>query len=126
MKGSWKLISAALLSGALAVPVLAQVGTAPPVVTVPPNMPAHPNEARRYDKRHPYAHHFGEFLEKHPGLQGDLQRDPGLIRDPAYLKAHPELRAYLQKHPGIAEDYRAHPSQFMNRVNRTEGQQGPY
>jgi hypothetical protein len=121
MKSSLKLISAMLLSGALALPALAQVGTAPPIVSVPPNMPANPNPAG-YDKRHPYAHHFGEFLEKHPGIQGDLERDPALIHDPAYLKAHPELRAYLERHPGVDEAFRAHPDQFMKRVNRTEGQ----
>ena len=123
MKGSLKLISGALLAGALALPAFAQVGTAPTNLAPPASHPArHGNRENAYDRNHPYAHHFGEYLEKHPGIQGDLQRNPALVRDPSYLKAHPDLRAYFAKHPGIAEAYLAHPDQFMKRVNRTEGQ----
>jgi len=124
MKRSLKLIPAVLLSGALALPALAQVGTAPSSVSVPPMVPANPNPSEKYAKHHPYAHRFGNFLDKHPGIQGDLERDPSLVRDPAYLKAHPELSGFLQKHPGVAEDFRAHPSLFMHRVNRSEGGEG--
>jgi hypothetical protein len=128
MKNSLKLITGALLAGALALPAFAQVGTAPPNLPPPPINPVHHgNPEQAYEKHHPYARHFGEYLEKHPGIQDDLQRDPSLVRDPAYLKAHPDLQAYFAKHPGVAEAYRAHPGQFIKRVNRTEGEgRGPY
>ena len=91
MKGSLKLISGALLAGALALPAFAQVGTAPTNLAPPASNPAHRgNPEQAYAKHHPYAHHFGEYLEKHPGIQGDLQRNPALVRDHSYLKAHPD------------------------------------
>ena len=120
MKNSLKLISTVLLSGTLALPALAQVGTAPSpaVAPAPPSDSTHPGDRE---------HHFAEYLKKHPGIQGDLQRDPALVRDDAYLKAHPDLNEYFAKHPGVAEAFRAHPSQFMQRVNSTGGEgQGPY
>ncbi len=117
MKISLKLISVALLSGTLALPALAQVGTAPSA-SPPASHPVQPGNPER---------HFAEYLKKHPGIQGDLQRDPALVRDPAYLKAHPDLNEYFAKHPGVAEAFRAHPSQFMKGVNRAEGEgRGPY
>ncbi len=125
MKRSPALIPAVLLSGALAGPALAQVGTAPSGMASPANETAHP---QRYEKRHPYAHHFAEFLKNHPGIDGDLSRDPALVHDKAYMKAHPELEQYLEKHQGVAEELRSHPAQFMKRVHRAQGSEGrgPY
>jgi hypothetical protein len=121
------MLPVVLLSWALAAPALAQEGTAAPAI--PPNATrAHPgNPEQSYGVHHPYAEHFADFLKHHAGLQGDLTRDPSLARDPAYLKAHPQLKEYLDKHRGVAEELRAHPSNFMQRVDRIYGEgRGPY
>lgn len=56
---------------------------------------------------------FDNFLDHHPRIQGELSRDPGLVRDPRYLRDHPELREYLSRHPNVREELRENPRAFM-------------
>jgi hypothetical protein len=115
MKHPLRLLGATLLVGAMGATAFAQVGTAP---NLAPNRPAGEG---RYDQHHPYAEHFGDYLDHHPGVEGELNHDPALVHDKAYLKAHPDLHEYLDKHPGVAEEFRAHPSNFLRRVHRSQG-----
>jgi hypothetical protein len=73
-----------------------------------------------------YAATFGDFLQKHPGEQGELVRDPSLVRDQAYLDKHPVLKEFLEKHPKLAAHFRNHPTLFMRQVHEASGGVRPY
>jgi hypothetical protein len=104
---------AALLSGAIAAPVFAQVATGVQI----PNMPPAPAE---YGSRHPYVRDFNGYLDAHPGEAEDLRRNPRLVDNPNYLAHHPDLQAYLRAHPNVAKAYGRHPDAFMHRERRYE------
>jgi hypothetical protein len=43
------------------------------------------------------------FLAAHIAIYSELLKQPGLIRDKAYLQRHPELAAFLKDHPEVAQ-----------------------
>jgi hypothetical protein len=123
MKRSAALIIASLLIGAPT--VNAQEQTPAPSSSPMADGSGAPSSA--YSNEHQTnAEEFGKYLHQNPGIEGDLTRDPSLVRDKAYIEAHPKLKAYLDAHPKLAEEFRSHPSNFMNRVIRAEGGRGPY
>src|SRR5579859_252141 len=103
MKRTLTIISAALFTTALAVPVMARSATAQssPVTT-------------EYREHHPYVEGFDGYLDKHSEVREQLSHDPHLIDHPAYLANHPELRDYMRDHPRAAADFRRHPDRFMH------------
>lgn len=103
MKRSATIISAVLVSTALSTPLMAQMAAPPPPVNT------------NYGVHHPDVEGFDNYLDKHPGVDTELRRDPRLIDDPAYLARHPELRDYMHEHPHEAEAFRQHPDRFMHR-----------
>ena len=105
MKRPLLLISAAFLAGSIATSAMAQES---------PNQPI-PTE---YGEDHPYVQHFDRYLDNHPDVTRELSRDPRLIDNPQFVRAHPELHQYLQRHPEMAETFRAHPDRFMHREHR--------
>jgi hypothetical protein len=102
MKRSFLLISAALLTGALTAPLMAQENPVP----------------TRYGENHSYVQHFDGYLDGHPDVARDLHRDPRLIDNPQFVRNHPELHQYLKNHPEMAENFRAHPDRFIHREHR--------
>src|SRR5207244_4322581 len=46
---------------------------------------------------------FDNFLDSHPAIERDLQKDPLLLKNAAYISAHPELRTFLASNPGIRD-----------------------
>ncbi|HLW72243.1 MAG TPA: hypothetical protein VKS22_16655 [Candidatus Binataceae bacterium] len=108
------LLSATLLMGALSAPVMAQ------------GEPLQPPRPTHFDKHHKYADKFGDFLDSHPGMEEQLNHDPRLVDDPAYLKSNPDLKAYLEHHPGVREKFKSHPTLFLRRVHRTQGTPAKY
>lgn len=102
MKRTVTMISAVLLTTALSTPLMAQMAVPPPVNT-------------SYGMHHPNVEGFDNYLDKHPGVDQELRRDPRLIDDPAYQAKHPELRDYMHEHPHEAEAFRQHPDRFMHR-----------
>ncbi len=116
MKRTITIISAALLSTALAVPLMAPRAMAQdaPVTT-------------EYGEHHPYVEGFDGYLDRHSEVREQLSHDPHLIDDPAYMANHPELRDYMHDHPRAAADFRRHPDRFMHRehiYNRSEAHAG--
>lgn len=71
-----------------------------------------------YGRHHKNVEEFGDFLDSNPAIAQDLSKHPRLIRDPNYVKSHPELQSYLQSHPGVAERFEKHPVRFMHREHR--------
>jgi hypothetical protein len=48
-----------------------------------------------------------QFLDAHPEITRQLQSDPGLVNDPEYLRATPDLREYLDQHPELQNALRS-------------------
>jgi len=42
--------------------------------------------------------YFQKYIAAHP----ELQRNPGLLNDPNYLRAHPSFQKFLENHPNVA------------------------
>ena len=61
---------------------------------------------------------FDGFLDSHSWVQRDLNSDPGLVRNPHYLAAHPEFREFLERHPGVREEIRENPRRFVRAERR--------
>ena len=61
---------------------------------------------------------FDKFLDAHPAIEQDLQKNPALVNDSAYLSSHPELKEFLSTHAGVREEVRENPRIFMNRERR--------
>lgn len=66
---------------------------------------------------------FDAFLDDNPDIDGDLSKNPALIRDAAYLNSHPDLREYLRRHPAVAADLRESPRAFMWRERALDQRQ---
>ena len=60
------------------------------------------------------------YLDQHPEVARELQRDPRLIDNPNYLAKHPSLQAYLHNHPEVKEDWKQHPYAFEKRQRQYE------
>ena len=45
---------------------------------------------------------FDTFLDKNADVARELHRKPALVRDPAFLTAHPALGDFLEKHPALS------------------------
>jgi len=66
---------------------------------------------------------FDRFLDTHPGIAADLQKNPSLANDDAYLDHHTALGAYLNDHPQIRVELQENPRAFINteaRFDRNE------
>jgi hypothetical protein len=40
---------------------------------------------------------FDNFLDTHPAIEKDLKSNPALVKDSAYLSAHPELKEFAKR-----------------------------
>jgi serine protease Do len=47
---------------------------------------------------------FEGFLQSHPSIAADLNRNPNLIKDPDYIAKNPDLKAFLDTHPGLVDE----------------------
>ena len=66
---------------------------------------------------------FDQFLDSHGQIKTDLQQNPSLIDDQAYLNKHPDLRHFLQTHPNTRAELRADPTYFEKRERGYEGKE---
>lgn len=63
---------------------------------------------------------FDSYLDKHEDTRAQLEQNPKLIDDPAYLNKHPHLKEFLEHHPHTREELRENPNFFMHRENAYE------
>ena len=63
------------------------------------------------------------FLDSHPDVERDLQRNPDLVNDNSYLRTQHDLDAYLDAHPAVKEELKETPTYFIRRENRFEASQ---
>jgi len=47
---------------------------------------------------------FEMFLDAHPAIAAELDKDDSVIDDPDYLARHPELKNFLDAHPGLRQE----------------------
>jgi hypothetical protein len=66
---------------------------------------------------------FDQFLDKHPQIAQDLQKDPQKANDATYISSHPEFSQWLDKHPKIQEQLKKDPSSLMSRTQQYEKQE---
>jgi hypothetical protein len=114
MKRLLTVMSAALFTGAIALPSMAQEY---PMIPAPPPPPAnwhYPPPGSGYPGQHPYVAGFNHFFDTHPDVARELSADPRLIDNPNYLRAHPELGHYMWSHPGVDQAFREHPYDFVH------------
>ena len=64
------------------------------------------------------------FLDSHPEIAEQLQKNPSLIDDKGFVKNHPELREYLKSHPEIRQEIRQNPNEFMRQEARFDQREG--
>ena len=58
------------------------------------------------------------FLDRHPEIAEQLQKDPSLIDKWQFVNNHPELKEFLAQHPELAQQFKDHPDAFMHREDR--------
>jgi len=67
--------------------------------------------------------HFDGFLDRHPQIATDLERNPKLVDDQSYLNKHPELKDWLSHHQSVREELKANPQAFIAREEAREKQE---
>jgi hypothetical protein len=63
---------------------------------------------------------WDSFLDSHPNIAADLQKDPQRVNDPGFISSHPELQSFLNDHPNVREELKENPTKVMNRENKYE------
>lgn len=66
------------------------------------------------------ARQFDRFLDDHPWVARDLQRDPALANDPRYIEDHRSLGDFLEDHPDVRRQLRRDPWAVLRRQHRVE------
>jgi hypothetical protein len=61
---------------------------------------------------------FNRFLDSHRETAEQLRKDPSLVDNPQFVKAHPALQTYLQEHPAVREQLKQNPNAFMHQEDR--------
>ena len=61
-------------------------------------------------------HTWDEFLGQHPELREQLNSNPKLANDPAFLAQHPDLQKFMQEHPGVQKGMEKNPEAMMKRA----------
>ncbi len=63
---------------------------------------------------------FDRYLDSHPEVAKELEKNPRLADDPKYVAAHPGLKEWLEHHPNSREELRENPKAFMARERAYE------
>ena len=69
---------------------------------------------------------FDDFLDSHPRIAKDLEKDPSRVNDPGWVSNHKELQRFLEDHPKVREELKENPSAFMNREKKNEKSEQKY
>ncbi len=81
-----------------------------------------PSPVQDKDITRPELRNFDRFLDEHPNVTKELNNNPSLINNPAWLSKHPQLQTFLKNHPGVREEMKENPGRFMQRERRYEGE----
>jgi len=70
---------------------------------------------------------FHRYLNDHPRVAADLERDPGLANSSRYLHEHDHLREFLHNHPQVRQELSANPGRVMGSSSAwNRGRSGDY
>jgi len=72
---------------------------------------------------HPFAS-ADNYLDHHPEVSQQLNKDPRLIDNPQYIASHPGLHEYLENHPAAGEAWKSHPDKFINHEDQYHQKHG--
>lgn len=61
-----------------------------------------------------------QFLDSHPQIAADLNKNPSLVNDENYVNSHKALKDFLNDHPNVRDALKDHPEQFIKKENRRE------
>lgn len=75
-------------------------------------------EGRDRDVNRAQLASMDRFLDSHPEVAEQLQKDPALVNDKKFVQQHPALQSYLQQNPGVREEFQENPNAFMHREQR--------
>ena len=95
----FRSLSALLVGGLLVIPLNAQTTKTP--------------------KPKPIAT-FDTFLDAHPTIEQDLEKNPSLLKDSTYLAAHPELKTFLADNPKLAKQAAENPKAVIKHLDKFE------
>ena len=59
-----------------------------------------------------------QFLDRHPEIAEQLQKDPKLIDNKKWVASHPELQQFMADHPEVRQQFDEHPYAFMRDEDR--------
>lgn len=71
---------------------------------------------------------FHTFLQKHPRVATELQRNPRLAYDRRYLEKNNELRRFFRRYPAVQREVAERPRYVFARYHwnsRNDGRWGP-
>lgn len=79
-------------------------------------------DEHRYDRREDqrYASIMDSFMDHHPEIAQQLQKNPSLVNDKQFVANHPAFQQFLSQHPELAQDYKDNPNAFMRQEDRYE------
>jgi len=58
------------------------------------------------------------FMDGHPEIAEQLQKNPSLVNNREFVGNHPALQEYLQSHPEVREEFKENPNAFIRQENR--------
>jgi phage-related protein len=61
---------------------------------------------------------FGEFMQGHGSIAGDLSKNPSLANNQEYLENHPALRDYLKANPKVHQQLAENPQTFLQSTQQ--------
>jgi hypothetical protein len=70
-----------------------------------------------HDGAHPLAT-TDRYMDSHPEVAQQLNRDPALVDNRGYVDSHPGLHEYLENHPVARRDWKSHPFRYMTAERR--------
>ena len=59
-----------------------------------------------------------KYLDSHPDVAHQLEKDPALVDNHRYVDEHPGLHEYLASHPTARHDWESHPFHYMAAERR--------
>lgn len=72
-----------------------------------------PGDVTRADLSTMYA-----FMDSHPDIAQELQKDPSLVDNRQYLADHPQLEQLLASHPELRDAIKSNPNAYMRQQDR--------
>jgi hypothetical protein len=58
---------------------------------------------------------FHDFLESHPRIRADLEKNPNLVNNPGYVEDHPAFNQFYRNHPEVRGELKENAPDFMRR-----------